>query len=646
MKVKFAPDLFLEVAELNKFKESLDEQGFRKMFLENSESFGLIKNLKTDPSFGNAKVERDTDLGGDKTIKIAELFGVDSLGELLYSAQQTQIVIPNDGNWYWVKVSHAFSTRELGLINIAANGDLTGVGTEFLSILRGQPNFPSRIKFLNSVSNTQEYDIQEVVSDTQAILLGGPFSVETDLKFAIVGTFTPGITVPTDSKYPFQYDGVITTLVAETTLNTRPTYTVDQEFFLARVKRVGADLVIQDKRIEHYKTKASNTLTTIDIASNPLLGIEAVRFNHPFSPRDRNIVDVSWVYRSSNFTLTSNSNVLTLSSGEGGRFESNTQVTSGDFDGWRCYTADGKYSKIISSIKSGSNVNLTLDVADVDSYSTDGGTTWLAQELLITPDCEEIELRFIPSSAENLLTLSKTYPINTRLAKVELLAYQATSEYTLNYRYKTLNTYTEWTVPEDDGSPYGFLTEASFDDNGDLDSAVRAFSTAGVFELTQSPDAYSYTYLDKDGIEYFVPDFASSNEITHFEVKTNLKYQILGAQNSVPTVSFTRNYYLNLKTTNAQNGSEFFINIDADVDFVSYTLNIHQGYVNSGSRGTALFSLDKFWTEKALDKTITLHCKYDGTYWEVMPIISYNQYDTNIKGRNVRGLSQSLTTAP
>ena len=652
MKVKFAPDLFLEVIELNRFQKSLDQEGWRKVLLENSESFGLIKNQKTDPNFANAKVIRDTDLGADKTIKINELFGIDSSGELLYSELQTQIIVPNDSRWYWVKVSHSFSTKEKGLFSIATNGDLTGSGSELLTILRGQPNFPSRVKFLNSVYNTQEYDVLEVISDTSCILSGGPFTAETGLKLAVVGTFTPGITVPGGSKFPFQYDSVTTTLVAESSVNSRPTYTDGIEFFLARIKRVGADVVVQDKRLSIYKSKSQNFLEKVTVSDSQFIGVEAVRFNHPFTPRDTGLVDISWTYRSSNFTITSSSNLISLSSGEGGLYKSNTQFVDGDFDGYRIYTVNGKYSKILSSIKSGSNINLTLDVLDIDDFSVDGGTTWLVQELLVTPDCEDVELRFVPKPGyEGALTVYKSFPVNTRLARTELIVYwRDTPSYTFSYRFRTFNSYTEFKIPKNSSSPsadYGYLGEANFDSNGVVTGNYRVESLGGQFDLNYAAaKSYRYQQSGSEGWQSFYPDFTGSNEITRLTPFVNFKCQKIGTDTGYPSFTMVRNYYINLEVPADPGALEFFIGFEADITFGAYSLNFQQGYVNSGSRGTTIYTMDKFWEGKVVDQSILLYFKFDGITWRVMPVTSYNQYDTNLKGKDVRVNTPTLTTAP
>ena len=56
MELKYATELFLGKYELQRLKESLDDNGFREFLLDDSLSFGLIKNTK-DNTFSNGLVE-------------------------------------------------------------------------------------------------------------------------------------------------------------------------------------------------------------------------------------------------------------------------------------------------------------------------------------------------------------------------------------------------------------------------------------------------------------------------------------------------------------------------------------------------------------------------------------------------------------
>src|ERR1035437_10207612 len=110
---KFSPNLFLEKVELDRWKKFLVDDGFKANLLANSDTFGLIRkenSLALTP-FVNALVEEDTSL----TIKIREITAIDKNGNLIYSKALSQLAIPISAtHWYWIKITHAFSTIEKG----------------------------------------------------------------------------------------------------------------------------------------------------------------------------------------------------------------------------------------------------------------------------------------------------------------------------------------------------------------------------------------------------------------------------------------------------------------------------------------------------------------------------------------------------
>ena len=258
MEVKFSPNLFLEVVELNRLKQSLSDEGFRKNILQNTISYGLIKK-NNDLVFLNGKVQKGQVLSdGRKTIDVLPIQAINNQGLYIQSNSTQQILVPSDGRWYWVKIKHKYSSTEKGSVSLAVNGKMTGVGTDFTKTLRGLPNFPSRIRFNNSTHNQLEYDVLEVIDDEHATIMHpatnttgvATFNVEENLQYSVVGTFTQGVAVPRAHKYPFQYDDVEISLDVEVLNNTKPTFSQDQEFFLARVRVFDGELIIQDKRTQ------------------------------------------------------------------------------------------------------------------------------------------------------------------------------------------------------------------------------------------------------------------------------------------------------------------------------------------------------------------------------------------------------------
>lgn len=626
MNVKFSPNLFLEVVELERFKQSLDEKGFRKNIIENSESYGLIHNIKNDPSFTNGKVTADIDTpGGDKAIQINELFGIDQFGRFLYSETLEQIAIPSDGNWYWVKITHAYNTAEKGLFSIDVNGNLVGDGNaELETIFRGMPNFPTRIKFIGSAENTLEYDVLEVINNQNAVLqhpaltIGGDseFVPETDLRIQIVGTFTPGVVVPTSDKYIFQYDGITLQLAVETVLNTPPTFTTDTDFHLARVRVDNNTLVIQDKRVQHWETKGSQRQRNLDRTENALIGVESIKYTDQYTTKDENLVHLSWGMRSSNWSVDSSSNILTLNSGVGGKFKETDDFTNGDFDGWRLYTSNGKFARVVSSVKQGMAINLTLDVLDVDNYSNDGGQTWNTEQVLVVPDSEEILVRCTPVGDKSIRASEFSFPINQSIGILNLaILSSVSSQYIVEYRYKSFKDYTDWVlIPDDEDN--GYYDESSYDSNGILETELgdrnQVIYTNGIVTLTQSPESY-YNFqrsIDKGDL-IGVETRTTISSPTKFIVGTQKNYQ-----HFIGTLSLTEDTYLELDKENSIEGNEFRFHFECDnITLDGYKIYIVQSSLSSIVDVVKKIDVGDVFMMKNIEGGIIITCKYNGVEW-------------------------------
>ena len=643
--LKFSPDLFLEVAELNRLKRFLDADGFRANLIQNTISYGLIRK-EDDLSFANGRVERGADAStGDKTITVLGLQAVDKNGLLLLSAQAPNILVPNDNGWHWVKAKHAYSSIEQGKITLAVNGDLTGVGTKFTEVLRGMPNFPSRIRFQNSQFNTLEYDVLEVISDTQAIIMHpaaqgtgvATFEVESDLQYSVVGTFTPGVAVPLDDKYPFQYDSTIFEVVKETVANQRPLFIKDKEFYLARVKMQGGGVIVQDKRTEFWQPQGKASINEVDTQPNPLIGVEYIKWRNQLSPADENEVHVAWGMRTQNWAVDSTRNIVTFfGSALGGKFKTVDDFTDGDFDGWRLYVAGGKYSRILSSIKQGQAINLTLDTLDIDQYSSDGGATFNNQGanadwLLATPNVEEIEIKFTPQGNSNTAR-AFTFPINTLIARCDVECFtDPTCLFNVTYRYKTLNTYTKPAILPSD--TVGYLKESSFDALGVLKSAPDRISRpyvsvegAGYIELTINPNAYSTT-IDKiyKGDKIGVTTIVDFNLTTLYELKVGREdnYQFITG-----SIALTDDVFISLSDEGAVEANEFKIHFDcAELDLAGKKINIVRNY-NSGTPSTIKeISEGDIFAMKNQDGGIIFTCVFSDTrQWNV----AYQNYSLGV----------------
>ena len=639
--LKFAPDLFLEQQELNRFKKFLDDEGFRSNLIDNTQKWGLIDKQSFYPNnsvkdlFDNALVSEDAGL----TLKHNEIRALNSDGRLIYRPATNLMAHPGDSNWYWIKIAWTYTNIELGTWSVDLDGNLTGTGGELLTILRGEPNFPSRIKFANATSNTAEYDIVDVIDDNNAILNGvvGTFTNETGLKLRVVGTFTEGVAPPAPNKYPFEYDDCKFSLIFETTPNTPPTLIEGQEFVIARVKSDGVTMVIQDKRTERWTTKANYRLSNVDEVSNPLLGISKIMFDHEYSTKDRNKVFIQWAFQSTNYTVNTNLNTITINAGFGGNFKTVTDFTNGDFNGWRLYAKNGKFLRIINSVLTGGQINCYFDSLEVDYFSNDGGITFTSSQILITPNTEKIEIVFsaqdIPSTpvVETFPNLQETFEfnINDVEAICPLLVYNTpTSPWAVKYRYKTNDTYTDYIeIPED--VTFGYYTEIAFESDGSIKPIVLANTyaqniaggyiktyTGGLIELILHATAY-YPLLstiitgDALGVErvILIPAATQPYVLTVGSSKVYQYYE--GA------FSLSQDFFINIENTGAINGNRFFIHFANSPILNGFNLRIVTNYVDA-------ITYDLIEEFNVLDEAVAAFghatqfvVRHDGTIWQV-----------------------------
>lgn len=610
--IKFSPDLFIGSQELNRFQRFLTDEGFTRNLLQNTVSFGLVQ---LDNDFENFKVEQGTNVG---TIRYSNGFAYDSNGNFITTVARDNISVPNDNQWYWLKISYQSTNSEVGIVSIDANGNLSGTGTFFTEVLRGSSDSASRIEF-DSTINTGEYDVLEVISDTSAVLQG-EFINETGLTYSVIGSFTPTVVVPDASKNIFNYDSASIVFELETVANTPPTLVQNREFVIARVKRDGNSLIIQDKRSSIFRTKIGFDFFDVDEEQNPVIGVESIKWQGANSTRIDNIVYLSWSFRSDNFTIDSNTNLVTINGGQGGKFRSTADFTNGDFDGWRLYlTAANKYATIRTSTSVGSQINLLLDVLDPLDF--------VAQQLIITPDVEVVEVAVIPQTSanneENPAYKTFSFPVKRNFVRLPLQVFESpTAQYQIQYRYKNNFTYTNFSnIPND---TVGYFDENSFLTTGELDpvSANRTQIPVsnGIITLTINPNAFS-EFVNRIDLGDILS--TSRRELDNVNPIVNIEVGV-DAQNLIyeGSITFSTNHFINLSTDGARAGNKFFFKMENDVTLNGNIFQFVQGYQNPGNVGTVLLDLDSFWVGEARDANLYIICIFDGTNWEVQPIAS------------------------
>lgn len=627
--LKINENLQLESQELNRFVKFLVEDNLNLKILQNSYKFGIFDNLLKDSTFANFKVESGTNIG---TIKIAQdSYAINKLGNIIYKPFQDNIGLISNSNWYWIKISHLFSPIEKGKISIDVNGNMTGIGTEFTKVLRGRPNFPSKIRFYGSGLNTREYEVTDVLNDT-TVTLSGIFTNETGLEYSVIGTFTPGIAVPSPNKEIFQYDSCQISIIAEQNFNTPPPIINGEEFYIARVNSNGSTVIIEDKRTEIFQTKDYYNQRYINKTLNKLVGVESVKWDNLFTPKDKNEVNIAWAFRSSNWTLDTNLRRLTLNGGEGGLFKTSAQFTTGDFNGWRVYAKNGSYKIITDSVKSGSQINLTVHSLDKSDYNQ-------FDELIIAPPVEEVQF-LVTSDYDDgdgkIAQLEKihTFSVNEGVGKFMVVVPSKVDPYLISvkWRYKRYEDYSQWLNLNPD--LIGYYNESSFDTiNGLLkpDAQDRVRVTAiptgddgGYIQLNPHPLSYSnfndLIFLgDKLGVKRRNLD--NAHPFIDLKVGVEEQYQFIEG-----SLVFTSNHIINLSNVGAKNGNKFFINFANTMDYnTSFDLTIVQNASVANPLGDTLFVINEFLRQQCIINNLMLRCEFDGTNWIVFKHLSIYQ---------------------
>lgn len=288
----------------------------------------------------------------------------------------------------WVILSRAETHEEEGTVSVQTDGSLTGSGTKFLEVLRGQPNFPVKIRFTNAGGyNTQEYEVVSVVSDTSAVLTGN-FTAQSGLKYAIVGAFTPGFVPSEEAKNIYSYDYCafrVVTSDAEPELNAG-------EYLIARVDyNLGGGISVYDLRADQMFSIVEDSNDEIDYRDgvNPCVSLLAMNRVGGSRWKDEYAVLellIEFAYFVNGYKIASGTTTyFTITSGTCNAISSPnpSAIPNGTFDGFLLLNRDNmKWVRILSQ----EGAQLTLDNVDLSKLLSDNAN------FIIVPYFTHIEL--------------------------------------------------------------------------------------------------------------------------------------------------------------------------------------------------------------------------------------------------------------
>lgn len=372
-KLKISPNLFLEVQELKKLMYFLDEDGYRPFLKHLTKSFGIAQN--DDNTY--FKVSRK--IGSEDTVIVNPGIAFNQNLEKIYLGEETELTIPNTGENQWLVVSYAHTNDEQGTVDISAQGVLNGNKTQFISVLRGQPNFPTKIRFSNSKFNVSEYEVVNISSDTVATIVGD-FVAEKGLKYQVIGTFTPGFQPDDENKTIYEYDSCKIEIIES---EDRPTLS-DGQYIIAKVFYTDDGIVeVSDERIRNlfnYNQKIDEDINSNTLQNNLLVALCQT------SLRNNNILDVKfeWGYRVDKFEIinTYKQNIFNIITGNN-KYLSNNQIPDGMFNGWLLVNRKNMVSVVIDN-----NVNNKLYIKDYNPLIITNDN----DEFVVVPNYKDIEI--------------------------------------------------------------------------------------------------------------------------------------------------------------------------------------------------------------------------------------------------------------
>lgn len=265
--INFNRNSFLEKEELVNFQSFFSSNLLFEILLQATATFGIITN---DPSKikGSGSV---TPVGivprnpflvqqGSLTgsIKVLPGMAINANGQIINIGVEDNILVPDDGLFYWVKIAYNTRSYEQGLVSINTQGFVSGT-SDFTGKVRGQSTHtPSCIRFISKDGsiplNNGIYQIVNVIDGQNLVLTSAvPFVAEANLRPIVLGTLPIGGVFSSSQKSGlYIYDFYTISLIQETSVETPPEKN-PSEFYIARVKNSGGTFVIgNDVKSEYW----------------------------------------------------------------------------------------------------------------------------------------------------------------------------------------------------------------------------------------------------------------------------------------------------------------------------------------------------------------------------------------------------------
>jgi len=420
-KLKLSPNLFLEVAELSRFRKFIEDDGYKLFMKYLTKSFGIAQNSD------NTLFKVSNKAGTDDTVTINAGVAFDEDMNIIILKEDKDITIDYSATKQWIVISHATSNVEEGTVSISSTGTLSGTDTKFTEVLRGQPNFPTKVKLISdqedNARNTGEYEVVEVNSDTEAVL-SGDFTAETELHYAVIGTFTPGFQADSDNKLIYEYDSCNIEVIES---EDKPTLE-DGQFIIASLT-YNNGWQVTDERLDYlfnYEKVASTSNT--NVSNDPFVALRSTTL------RLGRMLDVQfeWGYKVNRFEVinTSTQNIFNILTGEA-LYIGSSKITDDMFAGWLLVNRKNMVSVVIDS-----NENNYLYITKYNSEIV----TNEDDDFVIVPNYKEIEVEIELTGTnydEDDYKFYHKFSIENLRSRFLIPLEYLDSEITLQYRLKS-----------------------------------------------------------------------------------------------------------------------------------------------------------------------------------------------------------------
>lgn len=412
-KLKISPNLFLEVAELQRLVKFLKGDGYELLIKSMLKTYGIVQTA--DNNYFKVTLS-----GALNTIIINKGIAIDSQLRAIVMEKDLILTVQNTGSKRWVILEYDSTNYEKGTVSVTANGTLQGVGTSFTEVLRGQPNFPTKVK-LNSSLNVEEYEVVSVTNDNSAVIAGS-FNPESNVQYAVVGAFTPGFEPNEENRLIYEMDSYKITIVDSADV---PSLTADQ-YVLASIEFAGNGIIITDQRAGYMFNGSSYTSGGIPTSDELVSLLQVQKITNNMME-----ITIEHGYTITNFELitTSTFNIFRIRSGSC-NFLGTGNIPNGLFKNWILVNAETFKSVIIDN-----NENKDLYISNLDEELLQGTVT----KFFVLPPYENIEYEILYSgeSVVNSLPRNTLASQGSNVNKILLPA--PYGDLTVSLRYRMIN---------------------------------------------------------------------------------------------------------------------------------------------------------------------------------------------------------------